>query len=254
MLLSGLSLTGNKVLYYPTQWGEGQWSHGVRGLGCKWYPCRWPRRAPQAWRSGWQEVGGGSRAPAGPLWGTGTVGRCCREPGPRPRPPRAGLTSVRGVTSSRQTLMPVVSLPARFLGLGQEPAWKPSGVREKAEACAGLADPDPASSRPDWPGLRAGRSRPRHEVTGRGHGAPLSLGLGLHAGPAACEPGGGGPRSRGRGRAVWTDRAHEETAIPAPGLTCVPAPVSWPWGVFVVGLAQPCSRADPGRPPRPGQL
>lgn len=133
---------------------------------------------------------GGSRAPAGPLWGTGTVGRCCREPGPRPRPPRAGLTSVRGVTSSRQTLMPVVSLPARFLGLGQEPAWKPTGVREKAEACAGLADPDPASSRPDWPGLRAGRSRPRHEVTGRGHGAPLSLGLGLHAGPAACEPGG----------------------------------------------------------------
>lgn len=67
LLLSGLSLTGNKVLYYPTQWGEGQWSHGVRGLGCKWYPCRWPRRAPQAWRSGWQEVGGEQSPRGSPL-------------------------------------------------------------------------------------------------------------------------------------------------------------------------------------------
>lgn len=67
MLLSGLSLTGNKVLYYPTQWGEGQWSHGVRGLGCKWSPCRWPRRAPQAWRSGWQEVGGEQSPRGSPL-------------------------------------------------------------------------------------------------------------------------------------------------------------------------------------------
>ena len=229
MLLSGLSLTGNKVLYYPTQWGEGQWSHGVHGLGCKWSPCRWPRQAPQAWRSGWQEAGG-SRAPAGPSGtSTCTVGRCCREPGPWPRPPRAGLTSVRGVTSSRETPVPIVSLPARFSGLGQEPAQKldreVAGAHWRRGESGGLCRP--GRPRPGF--LQARVARPlggQVKAQTRGDWMGTWSTAAPRPGPAltarAREPGGGGPSGAGR-RGAGGRRPAQPW-----GLTC--SSVSRLWG------------------------
>ena len=107
------------------------------GQGPHLAPCWWPRLAPQAWRWGWQEVEGAEPPRVPSAVSTGTVGRCFQEPRPWPRPPWAGLTSARGVTSSRQTPIRVISLPTRFPGLGQEPARKLGREVAGAHWCRG---------------------------------------------------------------------------------------------------------------------
>ena len=147
---------------------------------------------------------------------------------------------------------------------------EPTGVWEKVEACAGLADPDPASSRPEWPGLQAGRSNPRCEATGRGHRAQLHLSLVLCARPVAREHGGRwscahspqlastgevGLAPAAMGLAVRIDRA-QETASPNPGSAlCFPVLCFMALGGCLWwGWHSPVPGQTWGRPPQPGQL
>ena len=256
LLLSGLSLTGNKVLYYPTQQGQGPWSHGVRGLRHKGSPCRWPRLAPQAWRWGWQEAEGAEppRVPSGIL--TGTVGRCFQEPRPWPRPRWAGLTSVRGVTSSPQTPIRVVSLPTRFPGLGQEPArklgrevagahwlsgrkWRPVPAwQTRTRSPPGLSGPASrwAGQAPDSRRLDGDMEHSSTSAWSCAHGPWLASTGAVGLAPAAVAVLCGQTRRRSR----WPAQPRG-----LPGVSRFS--VSRLWGVFVVGLAQPCSRADPGQ-------
>ena len=201
---------------------------GVSGL-----PAGGPARPPKPGDRAGRRQGGAEPpwVPSGTL--TGTVGRCCREPGPRPRPPRAELTSVRGVTSSRETPMPIVSLPARFPGLGQEPAQKldreVAGAHWRRGESRGLYWP--GRPRPGF--LQAPVARPsggqvKAQTERRLDGDMehrCALAWSCAHGPRLASPG-------EVGRAVRTDRAREEMVSPAPGPDlCSCSSVSRLWGV-----------------------
>lgn len=202
---------------------------------------------------------------------TGTVGRCFQEPHPRPWHPWGGLTSAIVVTSSRQTPMRVVSLPASFLGLGQEPARKLGREVAGAHWCRGESGGLCRPGRPRPGFLQARVARPpggqvkpqtrgdwtRTQSTAPPQPGPARTACGLRARgavvlraqPAAREHGGGGPRSRCCGPCCADRQGTGGDGQPRPGVRPVFSSSLFhgSGGVFVVGLAQPCSRADPGQ-------